>query len=170
MFQARYYIRLRIRWFSNNLGLIKVELFTSRIKEWNISRFYLQIFLDSTCKFYKLRKRHVTLNTLEVFPLDKNILCYSADMVACLKRVGWIALLAICLCLLINQTRDQKQFFFTTQNTYPLTPIARSYQMKDQKSANILLKLIKWKDHNWDACGDYISLDLQGGYTEHSCF
>ena len=58
---------------------------------------------------------------------------------------------------------------------YPSIPIAHSVRMKeDRESIKILIELIRYHDHNWDVCEDFIViaflLGLHGGYTKDSFF
>ena len=77
--------------------------------------------------------------------------------------------------LIDSSKRSLKAVLLRIGKVCPSIPIAHSVQIKeDRESVKILLELIQYNDHKWDACGDFkmiaLFLELQEGYTKHSCF
>jgi hypothetical protein len=60
-------------------------------------------------------------------------------------------------------------------NTRPSVPIAHAVDMKETyETMEMVLNMVKYKDHKWYICGDLkvigLVLGMQSGYTKNSCF
>ena len=156
---------------SRDLGLTKAkaEIFSSRLKEWNL--------LASSCKISKPRKRHGTFANFYTMSSDSDhsSLCYCTDIQGLFQEIG-IVYSAADLRLFIDSSKQRlKAVLLHNGNKYPSIPIAHSLRMKkDRESVKILLELIRYNNHNWDVNGDFkmiaFLLGLQGRYTKHSRF
>ena len=74
-----------------------------------------------------------------------------------------------------SSKRSLKGVLLHNGNEFGSVPIAHSVHLKETyDNMTLLLKLIKYNDHNWIICGDLkiigIILGLQGGYTKMPCF
>jgi len=84
------------------------------------------------------------------------LVCYCADIHGLFQDIG-INYFASDWRFLINSSKQSlKAVFLHNGNTYPSIPVAHSFQIKENsESVKIVLKLIRYKDHNWDVCGDF---------------
>ena len=124
---------------TRDLGLTKAkaEIFSSRLKEWNL--------LAPSCKISKPRKRHVTFSNFYAMSSvsDHPSLCFCTDIEGLFQESG-IAYSALNWRLLVDSSKQSlKAVLLHNDNVYPSIPIAHSVQIKeDCESVKILLDLI----------------------------
>ena len=89
------------------------------------------------------------------------LLCYCADMHGLFQDIG-INYFASDWRLFTGSSRQSLKAV-----TYPSIPVAHSFQIKENyESVKIVRKLIKYKDHNWDVCGDFKMMLFYWVYRE----
>lgn len=74
-----------------------------------------------------------------------------------------------------SSSRSLKAVLLYNGNAVASVPVGHSVQMSENYSnMELLLRNLKYKDHNWMICGDLkvvaLVLGLQGGYTKYPCF
>ena len=142
----------------------KSELLASRLKEYNL--------LDQGTKVSYFRTRHVKLSTF--FAMENDI-CFCNDVNGLMHELGhdhvpdeWR--------LFIDSGKDSlKAVLLHNGNEKPSVPVAFAHGLKETyESMETILKLINYRDHNWNICGDLkvvaLLLGLQLGYTKYMCF
>ena len=74
-----------------------------------------------------------------------------------------------------SSSRSLKAVLLYNGNAVASVLVGHSVQMSENYSnMELLLRNLKYKDHNWMICGDLkvvaLVLGLQGGYTKYPCF
>ena len=97
--------------------------------------------------------------------LDHLSLCYCTDIQGLFQEIG-IVYSAWDWRLFIDSSKlSLKAVLVQNGNVYPSIPIAHSVWMKeDRESVKILLELVRYNNHNWDACGDFKMIAFFGGW------
>ena len=151
-----------------DLTKAKEEIFSSRLKEWNLNA--------STCKISKPRKRRVIFANFYTMSSDSDhpSLCHCTDIQGLFQEIGIVYSASDWRLFIDSSKQNLKDVLLHNGNVYPSIPIAHSVRMKeDRESVRILLELIRYNNHNWNVCRDFkmiaFLLGMQGGYTKHSC-
>ena len=152
-----------------DLTKAKTEILSFRLKEWNL--------LAPSCQISKPRKRHVTFANFYTMSSDSNhpSLCYCTDIHGLFQEIGIVYSASDWRLFSDSSKQSLKAVLLYNGNVYPSIPIAYSVRKKeDRESVKILLKLIRYNNHNWDVFGDFkmiaFLLRLLEGYTKHSSF
>jgi hypothetical protein len=142
----------------------KAELLGSRLQEWNL--------LQPNTKVSHFRHRHLQFSS---FYLQEENVCFCHDISGLMQGIGcrydpkeWR--------LFIDSSKASlKAVLLYNGNEKPSIPVAHATGLNETyESMKLLLRLVKYKDHTWNICGDLkvvsLLLGLQLGYTKHMCF
>jgi hypothetical protein len=142
------------------------QLLGSRLKENHL--------LASATTFYWYRSREEEFR--QYFTQDKE-----ASLIYCNNISGLIVAMGLAYnptewrLFIDSSSRSLKAVLLYNGNTVASVPVGHSVQMSENyNNMELLLRHLKYKDHNWVVCGDLkviaLVLGLQGGYTKYPCF
>ena len=150
-----------------DLGLTKTkaELLGSRLQQWNL--------LEKGTTISHFRNRHAELAPF--YSKEDNV-CFCTDIGGLLKELDEDEYAAEDWRLFIDSSKvSLKAVLLHNGNVKPSIPLAHAVGLSETyESMKILLKVIKYNEHNWYICGDLkvvsLLLGMQLGYTKHMCF
>lgn len=142
----------------------KAELLGSRLKQWNLLERHVKVSV------YRSRQKDL----LPYFKHDNNL-------VACCDVNGLMTALNVehkpqNWRLFIDSSKlSLKAVLLHNGNSLPSIPVGHAVHMKETyANMKLLLEAIRYKDHQWQICGDLkviaILLGMQLGYTKYCCF
>ena len=147
-----------------SLSKEKSELLASRLQEWNL--------LQEGTTISHFRYRHTKLASYYVM---ENGVCFCTDVNGLMLELGCRHFPDQWRLFIDSSKASLKAVLLHNGNEKPSVPIAHAVGMKETyASMQIILKLIKYSEHQWNICADLkvvaLVLGLQLGYTKHMCF
>ena len=142
----------------------KAEVLGSRLQEWNL--------LQPGTKISHFRDRHIPL---AAFYHMENDVCYCTDINGLMNELGYEHVPDEWRLFIDSSKLSLKAVLLHNGNQNPSVPVAHAVGMKETyESMEILLKVVNYRNHQWNICGDLkvisLLLGLQLGYTKHMCF
>ena len=147
-----------------SLSKEKAEILGSRLQEWNL--------LQEGTKISHFRDRH---SALAAFYHMENDICFCTDIDGLMSELGYKHEVDEWRLFIDSGKISLKAVLIHNGNQKPSVPLAHAVGMKETfQSMEILLKVINYRNYNWNICGDLkvisLLLGLQLGYTKHMCF
>ena len=147
-----------------SLSKEKAEILGSRLQEWNL--------LQEGTKISHFRDRH---SALAAFYRMENDICFCTDIDGLMSELGYKHEVDEWRLFIDSGKISLKAVLIHNGNQKPSVPLAHAVGMKETfQSMEILLKVINYRNYNWNICGDSkvisLLLGLQLGYTKHMCF
>jgi hypothetical protein len=145
-----------------DLGLSKsnAELLASRLQQWNL--------LHPSCKVTKYRKMHQSFST---FYEVEDSLCFCNNVNELFQAIGIVHIPSQWCLFIDSSSKSLKAVLLHNGNELPSIPVAHSVHLKEKyENVKLLLHKINYDQYQWDVCGDFKMLGLQGGHTKHPCF
>lgn len=142
------------------------QLLGSRLKENRL--------LAPETTFYWYRSREEEFR--QYFTLEKEAsLLYCNDVNGLIEAMGLAYNPTEWRLFIDSSSRSLKAVLLYNGNEVASVPVGHSVQMEENyNNMGLLLRYLKYKDHNWLVCGDLkviaLVLGLQGGYTKYPCF
>jgi hypothetical protein len=142
----------------------KAEVLASRLGEWNL--------LDPSVKVTAFRSRHIKLASY--YRMSDEV-CFCADINGLMEELGYEHHPEDWRLFIDSGKESLKCVLLHNGNEKPSVPLAHASRMKETyESMDCLLTLIKYKEFNWNICGDLkvvaLLLGMQLGYTKYMCF
>ena len=142
----------------------KAELLGSRLQEWNL--------LQPNTKISHFRHRHLQFSS---FYSQENNVCFCHNINGLMQQLGCLYDAEQWRLFIDSNKTSIKAVLLHNGNDKPSIPVAHGTGLNETyESMELLLRLIKYKEHTWNICGDLkvvsLLLGLQLGYTKHMCF
>ena len=147
-----------------NLSKDASQILASRLKEKNL--------LQKNTNFAWYRNREYEFT--EFFCQEKAVV-YCNNVGGLVEKFGLTYQPTVWRLFIDSSKRSMKAVLLYNGTSVPPIPIAHSVELSETyENLDMLLKLIKYNDHNWLICSDLkvvaLILGLQGGYTKYPCF
>lgn len=147
-----------------NLPIVKAELLTSRLQQWNLC--------ESDVKVTFYRKRH---SSLVPYFSKEDGLVFCNDVNGLMSQLGQNHVATEWRLFIDSSKTSLKGVLLHNGNKLPSLPLAYSADLKETYDVmKLMLEKLNYKEHKWPICADLkvvaLLTGLQSGYTKYCCF